>query len=130
VDAIEMGPEELPVIDEDKCIGCGACEKACPVNVLVVQPLSKLVHFRCRSEQKGAVARKICAAACIACKKCEKVCPTEPKAVTVEGFLARHHYELCISCGKCVDACPTGVIVNLRKERKKRHEKDKAAAPI
>jgi len=130
VGAIRMGPEQLPIIDEDKCIGCRACENVCPVNVLVVQPVSKVVHFRCRNEQRGAVARKICANACIGCGKCEKVCPTEPKAVTVEGFLARHNYELCISCGKCVEVCPTGVIVNLKEKRKKKDDKHIQTATV
>ena len=29
-DAIVMGPQGYPVVDEEKCVGCGACARACP----------------------------------------------------------------------------------------------------
>ncbi|MEZ4604940.1 MAG: 4Fe-4S binding protein [Desulfobacterales bacterium] len=25
-----MGPDGYPVVDKAKCVGCGACETACP----------------------------------------------------------------------------------------------------
>jgi len=31
-DALELGPSGYPVVDNVKCVGCGACEKACPNN--------------------------------------------------------------------------------------------------
>jgi formate dehydrogenase beta subunit len=39
-DAIHMGPEGFPVVDEFKCVGCGACEKACPKGLLSVKTMS------------------------------------------------------------------------------------------
>jgi len=31
--AIEIGPNGFPVVDEVMCVGCGACEKACPKKI-------------------------------------------------------------------------------------------------
>ena len=33
-DAIVMGPENLPVVDEEKCTGCGTCERVCPKHII------------------------------------------------------------------------------------------------
>ena len=40
-DAIELGPDGFPVVDDEKCVGCGACEKACPKNILTVRTMSE-----------------------------------------------------------------------------------------
>lgn len=45
-DAIVMGPQGYPVVDEEKCVGCGACARACPKNLLKVRtPSERLLHF-------------------------------------------------------------------------------------
>ena len=33
-DALSMGPEGLPVVDELKCTGCGTCVRVCPVMIM------------------------------------------------------------------------------------------------
>ena len=33
-DAISLAEGKFPVIDDDKCNGCGVCENICPANVL------------------------------------------------------------------------------------------------
>ena len=49
-------------IDEEKCIGCGACAAACPVKLIPAEALG------------GAGAEA--ARACIGCGACEYVCPS------------------------------------------------------
>jgi len=120
-EAIRMGPDGLPEVIEERCTACGKCAEVCPNNLFAIVPVSKTVHIRCRSCDKGAVVRKICDTGCIACRKCEKVCPVN--AITVENNLAAIDYGKCIACGKCVKACPQGTIANFRKARK-------AGAPV
>ena len=47
-------------VDRDNCVGCKACAKDCPQNIIDMVPKSKLVFVTCKSEDKGAVARKAC----------------------------------------------------------------------
>ena len=50
------------VIDEDKCIGCGACSNVCPTNTII-----KLENGKYRINQDG----------CIKCESCIGICPTK-----------------------------------------------------
>lgn len=107
-DAIHMNPETgLPEVDESKCTACGACSKACPRHIIEIRPKGKnnrRVYVQCVNKDKGAVARKACAAACIGCGKCVKVCPFE--AITLENNLAYIDPAKCKSCRKCEMECP------------------------
>ena len=128
VGAIRMDADRLPVIDEEACIGCGACAKVCPQQVIEVQPVSKTVHVRCRSRDKGAVVRRICPVGCIACRKCEKICPFD--AIHVVDNLAVIDYSKCTSCEKCVGVCPTGTIASFLKARRARARSARAGASV
>ena len=112
-DAIHMNPETgLPEVDESKCTACGACSKACPRNIIEIRPKGKnnrRVYVQCVNKDKGAVARKACAAACIGCGKCVKVCPFE--AVTLENNLAYIDPAKCKLCRKCEMECPQQAFV-------------------
>ena len=110
--AISMDPETgLPVVDEEKCTACGACVKACPKGILELRfkgPKSRRIYVSCANKDKGAKARKACAAACIGCGKCVKECAFG--AITVENNVAYIDNNLCRLCKKCVAVCPTGAI--------------------
>ncbi len=56
------GPRALAVIDEDWCIGCTLCIKACPVDCII--GASKLMHT-------------VVDAQCTGCELCVPVCPVD-----------------------------------------------------
>jgi len=113
----------LPVIDEDNCVACGACVKACPRNIIELRkkgPKSRRIYVSCVNCDKGAIAKKACAVACIGCGKCAKECPHE--AITIQNNVAYIDFNKCKLCRKCVEVCPTNAITELnfppRKENK------------
>ena len=106
----------VAIVDENKCVGCGECIKNCPMGCLVLLPKDQKTFVACRSQDKGAITRKLCQTGCIGCGKCSKVC--EQGAITVTNFVSKIDYSKCISCGKCVEACPTHCIVNTNLDNK------------
>ncbi len=112
--AIHIDPVSgLPVVDADKCTGCGVCVSKCPRHVLELRPKGpkgRRVWVACSNTERGAIARKECAAACIGCMKCEKACAFG--AVSVKDNLSYIDAEKCKLCRKCILACPTGAILD------------------
>ena len=104
-DAMVLGPDGLPVVDESVCTGCGICVQVCPRGIMqLVSPEAPLT-VRCVSPMAGKQVRAVCQAGCIACKICERVCDQD--AIHVIDNLARVNEELCNGCGACVEKCPT-----------------------
>ena len=108
-DAIAMGPNGLPVVDDAKCTACGRCVVACPRALISLVPSSKQVHVLCRSFGRGREVRDNCTVGCIGCKACERVC--EDDAIHVTDFLAEIDYTKCTNCGACAAKCPTKAII-------------------
>lgn len=108
-DAIHMGTDGLPVVDENKCTACGKCVAACPKNLYVLSPVSCRYYVKCSSKDPGGATAKVCKSGCISCMKCEKVCPTHAAKVTAN--LSRIDPGVCKNIGACLEACPTKVIV-------------------
>lgn len=106
--ALSIGENGLPVVDVEKCVGCGKCKTACPRGIIDLIPEDQLIHVDCRSKDKGKLVRSNCDVGCIGCRACVKACPEE--AVQVEDNLASIDYEKCIQCGACAEKCPTGAI--------------------
>ncbi|RJQ55842.1 MAG: RnfABCDGE type electron transport complex subunit B [Actinobacteria bacterium] len=111
-DAMKMGDDRRPAIDEGKCTGCGVCVTACPHGreglLSLVEETSPIV-VACNSHDAPKMTRAICKSGCIACKACEKVC--EHDAIEVRDNLAVVDYEKCTGCGKCVEKCAPKCIV-------------------
>jgi NADPH-dependent glutamate synthase beta subunit-like oxidoreductase len=40
-DAITMGPDNLPKVDEVKCTGCGTCERVCPKHIINLSSVTR-----------------------------------------------------------------------------------------
>ena len=111
--AITMDANNLPVVDDEKCTGCGVCVAACPRCVLRLYPRSQVSEalVTCRSQDRGKAVTAVCSVGCIACRQCIKVCPVD--AITMEGNVAVVDPALCIRCGACIEKCPRNTIVGV-----------------
>lgn len=113
-DAMVMGDEGLPIINLEKCTGCGKCESICPKKTIHMVQKDSPVRVNCNSKDKGAVARKQCTAACIGCGLCSKSCPHG--AIKIENNLASVDTHICIEkCNnaECLTKCPTKAITSV-----------------
>lgn len=118
-EAITMGDNGLPVIDEELCTSCGKCIESCPRKVLQLTKKSQPVLVRCSSKIKGADVRKVCKVGCIACGICVKACPVS--AIEIVDNVAVIDGDKCIGCGLCAEKCPMHTIESkVKKEDKKK----------
>ena len=71
-DALIMGNEDLPIVNREKCTGCGMCVRACPKNLFELHPVSRKFFVFCKSHDDAKNSRNHCKNACIACKFCTR----------------------------------------------------------
>jgi len=110
-DAMAMNDNGLPVVFYDKCVGCGACARACPRNIIEMHPEDHRLFVYCRNRDKGAVARKVCKVACIACTLCTKDCSVEG-GIEMKDNLATVNYDLAPQNDEATKRCPTRCILS------------------
>jgi formate dehydrogenase beta subunit len=109
--ALRMGPQGYPVVDRQKCVGCGVCEQICPKGVMNVTTASqRILHFN-QSDDRLA--------------PCRQTCPAEidiPKYIAqiregdYEGAVntIRERNPLLLACGRvcphpCEENCRRGI---------------------
>ncbi len=109
-DAIVMSDTGLPVVDPDKCTGCGDCVEACPKDLFTLMPVGDRLLVQCKNLLVGDDVLTECRAACTACGKC--VQDAAPGLISIASGVAVVNYELIAQADrKAVDRCPTGAIV-------------------
>ena len=109
--ALKMGPHGYPVVNELKCVGCRACEKACPKDIMQIKTMSeKLLHLNQFDDRLAP---------------CRQTCPAEidiPKYISqirngdCQGAVntIRERNPLLLSCGRvcphpCESYCRRGI---------------------
>lgn len=116
-DALFMDTKSgLPVVDEEKCVACGACVSACPRNIYELRPKgkdNKRVYVGCMNKEKGAAAKKNCKVACIGCGRCAKV--TESTSVSINNFLSYidTNVDVVEHGPYLIGSCPTKAIIGV-----------------
>ncbi len=88
-DAIKV-ENGLAVVDYDKCVGCSACVKACPRNIITIEPFKAdtMYAVACSNRDPGKDVKSVCNIGCIGCKLCQK----QSDLFVVKNNLARLNY--------------------------------------
>ncbi len=111
-DAIKMGENGLPVIDEEKCTACGACVKACPRKIISLIPKTQKIYLGCVSPERGTDVSKVCTKGCIGCSLCSRVVPEG--MIVMDGYLPRIQIDKIDEYEKinpAVEKCPPKTFV-------------------
>jgi RnfABCDGE-type electron transport complex B subunit len=90
-DAIHM-VDGKPVVDYDKCVGCAACAKACPRNVISMVPFKDEQMFvvTCNNKDFGKDVKAVCEVGCLGCKACARLVGD---LISIEDNLPTVNYE-------------------------------------
>lgn len=99
----------VSVINEELCVACGKCAKACPKNLISFLPKDGDVYIACSSKYRGKDVMNVCKKGCIGCGLCAKSCPEG--AITMEDNLPVIDYSKCTGCFTCVEKCPRKCII-------------------
>ncbi len=107
-DAIQMNAHDLPVVDEDRCTGCGDCVTACPKDLFSLHPISHRLWVACSSLAQGDGLLEQCEVACSGCARCAM---DAPDSIRMVGDLPVIDYEQGPVSSQPTEHCPTGAIV-------------------
>ncbi|MBF0508473.1 MAG: RnfABCDGE type electron transport complex subunit B [Deltaproteobacteria bacterium] len=111
-EAIAIGPDGLPVVDEKKCTGCGTCERICPKHIISVTSASK--RILALNQQDDCLA------------PCQQTCPAQINIPEYISQISQGNYEqavrvikeknpLPLTCGRvcphpCEAKCRRGTV--------------------
>lgn len=96
------------VLDVNRCLGCGACAKACQ-NGNQLAPLLWRRIRRVEKISKDQIQIFYLSTACNHCgdPECLRICPSGAYAKRRDGIVL-HLSEKCTGCKSCVASCPFG----------------------
>ncbi len=60
--AISMGPQGLPVVNENRCTGCGTCERVCPKHIITLSSVTRRILKEYTTEDCTTPCQRACPA--------------------------------------------------------------------
>jgi len=103
--ALSMSKDNLPLVDENLCVGCGICTTTCPQQLISLQNINNRLWIACNNHDKGTETRKVCNVGCLGCGLCTR----SSEAISIKDNLAKIDYAKQ-PAQKITFNCPTGAI--------------------
>ncbi len=98
----------LATVDYDKCVGCGACAKACPRNIITITPFksSRVLAVACSNKDKGKDVIAVCNVGCIGCGACARTSSlfkieNNLSTIDYDAYSPACSLEVLEACRKC-----------------------------
>jgi ferredoxin len=106
----------LAVIDYDKCIGCAACERACPRHIISMIPFKaeQMLVIACSNKDPGRLVTKVCTVGCLGCKLCQKLMDIFEVRDNLSA-LDYDKYQPGMDFSAPMEKCPRGVMISVGK---------------
>ena len=106
----------LSVVDYEKCIGCKACAKVCPRNIISMAPFKadRMLIVACSNQDKGPQVKEVCEVGCIGCTACTR----KAELMTMEGNLPvidYDRYESAEDFAVARQKCPRASMIDVGK---------------
>lgn len=81
----------LATVDYEKCIGCKACAKVCPRNIITMVPFKaeQMLVVACSNQDRGSEVKEVCRVGCIGCTACSR----SAKPMQMQGNLPMIDYD-------------------------------------
>ncbi|MEE8540825.1 MAG: FAD-dependent oxidoreductase [Desulfobacterales bacterium] len=61
-DALQMGKDNLPVVNEERCTGCGTCERICPKHIIHLSSTTRRILREYTTEECTTPCQRACPA--------------------------------------------------------------------
>ena len=96
-------PDFVMVFDQNKCVGCGECKRACNETNHLPAGRSRVILQRMKGPE-----RRYIRVSCQQCKDspCVKVCPTGACHHDPDTGIVTMKTDICVGCKYCIAACP------------------------
>ena len=133
-DAITMGTDGLPVVDEVKCTGCGTCERVCPKHIITLSSVTRRIIREYTTEDCTTPCQRACPAGIDICEYIRQI-QLKNYARSVQVIKERNPFPTVIGriCPRpCEDVCrrqllDEPVAINFLKRFVADYEKEKGA---
>jgi len=114
-DAIHV-VDGLATVDYDQCIGCKACARVCPRNIISMVPFKREQMFvvACSNQDKGPEVKAVCTVGCLGCGACTR----KADLMQMQGNLPVVDYDAYRTEADFEQArakCPRGSMLNVGK---------------
>lgn len=98
------------IFDQNKCVGCTDCEKACKKVNLVPKDQMRL-YVEDKTDPNNKAEKRYVRVSCQQCvdAPCVKVCPTKACHKDALTGITTTNMDDCIACKYCIVACPYDV---------------------